>query len=349
MSIYLNEIYQETLKNTMNYLPDKNSSFLITGATGLIGSFIVDVFHFANEHGHRHKVYVVGRSFDKLKSRFDYPDDLIECVQQDVCNPITGIQKVGYVVHAASNADPKSYAAYPAETLLTNIEGTKNVLDYCRLNGSKMLLTSTFEVYGKKNGLDIYTEEDFGNIDINAIRSCYPESKRSAEILLRCYVQQYGVKGYIARLCSVYGPTMLPSDNKAHAQFIHKGICKENVVLKSRGEQRRTYMYVADAVSAIFTIMNNGKIGEAYNISNEKSVATIAEVASEVASIAGTKVIYELPDANESRGYSRPQNCILDNCKLRALGWSGKYNLHDGLYETMEILDTKTSHTPKVC
>lgn len=332
-------IYQKTLEQSISILPDKDSSFLITGATGLIGSFIVDLFHCANLHGHSHHVYALGRSIERLQKRFCYHDDLITLVQQDVCDPFSDkLPNADYVIHAASNADPRTYAQYPAETLLTNVYGTRNVLEYCRKCESKLVLLSTFEVYGKAADRDVYDETSFGVIDANSIRSCYPESKRCAEILVRCYTEEYGIKGVIARLCSIYGPTMLASDNKAHAQFIRNAVNNEDIVLKSAGSQRRSYLYVADAVSAIFAILTKGSIGEAYNVSNENSVATIAEVAREASKIAGTKVVYQIPDETESRGYSKPQNCILNNTKLKDLGWNGKYSLSQGLKETIDIL-----------
>lgn len=84
--------------------------------------------------------------------------------------------------------------------------------------------------------------------------------------------------------------------------------------------------------------MLSGQNGEIYNISNENSVASIADVAKMCADIAGTEVVFDLPDSTEARGFSRSKNCILDNEKLRALGWKGIYSLRDGLEETLEYL-----------
>lgn len=137
---------------------------------------------------------------------------------------------------------------------------------------------------------------------------------------------------------SVYGPTMLKSDSKAHGQFIKNALNKENIVLKSKGEQRRTYSYVVDVVSGIFKVLFNGLNGEVYNIANENSIASIAEVASICAEIAGTNVVFDLPDKIEKKGFSQSKDCILDNSKLKSLGWNGKYTLKQGLVETIESL-----------
>ena len=106
----------------------------------------------------------------------------------------------------------------------------------------------------------------------------------------------------------------------------------------SKGEQRRTYCYVIDAVTGLLCVLGKGSVGETYNISNEESIVTIAEVAKTVADIVGTKVVFDIPDEIEKKGFSKPQNCILDNQKLKSLGWKGKYDIKAGLKECIDIL-----------
>ena len=206
------------------------------------------------------------------------------------------------------------------------------------------MLTSSFEVYGSIDGVSLYNENMSGIIDQTILRNGYPESKRCCELLLRSYVDEYNINAVIARLPSVYGPRMLKNDSKAHAQFIRNALNKENIVLKSKGEQTRTYCYVVDVVSAIFMVLEKGKKGEIYNVSYENSIASIADVAKTCAEIAGTKVVFECPDEIEAKGFSNSQDCILDNKKLKAIGWEGKYSLYDGLKETIETLRVYDSY-----
>lgn len=342
MDIIKNKKYLDSLEKIAQNLSVKEGHILVTGATGLIGSCMVDVLLYANrECGCQFQVYAAGRSKEKMQKRFAYVQDEAQLVylEQDVCEPLNGEYELDYIVHAASNADPCAYSLYPAETLLTNIYGTKNMLEYCKEHTkTRLLLTSTFEVYGRVDGVDEYCEDMSGTVNLNQIRSCYPESKRCAEILMRCYGEEYQVDFVIARLCSIYGPTMSATDSKAHAQFIRNALKGQDIVLKSEGLQCRTYCYVMDAVDALFKVLFDGVSGEAYNISNEKSIATIAQVAQTVAKISGTKVTFDLPDEIERKGFSTPQNCILNNEKLRALGWEGRYTLEEGITQTIAIL-----------
>ena len=335
--IYDNPIYRESISRIARELPVSSGKILITGASGLIGTCLVDVFQIANvKFNSSFEIYAMGRNFERLNKCFSGLKD-VHCVAQDVIDPIK-VDGLDYIIHAASMADPKSYALYPVETILTNVVGTKNILDYCKENkGTRALLTSSFEVYGKLDQ-DEYAEDDFGIIDNNQLRNCYPESKRSSEYLFRAYHDEYGVDCLIARLSSIYGPTMLENDSKAHAQFIRNALKQEDIVLKSEGKQKRTYCYVIDAVSALLTVLFKGESCEAYNIANEQSIASIAEVAKTVADIVGTKVVFDLPDAIEAKGFSKPQNIILKTDKLKSLGWKGQYSLIDGMTETLNIL-----------
>ncbi len=342
MDIINSRYYLDEINIIAKDIPIIEGSVLVTGASGMIGSVFIDSILMSNrEYGNKITVFALGRNKDRLSARFSYAKDNkdLHFVVQDVTDPLLLDDPVDYIVHLASNTDPVAYSLYPAETLLTNIYGTKNLLDYCKEHKrTRILGASSFEVYGKIPNQDVYKEEDSGEIDLNQVRSCYPESKKCSEILMRCYQKEHDVDFVIARLCSIYGPTMSQSDSKAHAQFIRNGVSHNDIVLKSKGLQRRTYCYVMDAVSALLYVLFKGHNGEVYNISNEKSIATIAEVAHTVAEICHTEVVYDFPDNIEQEGYSRPQNCILDNSKLKSLGWTGGYDLEKGLRSTIDII-----------
>lgn len=332
--------YREALEKVIPEIAISDGRILVTGASGLIGSCLIDLLVLANNYGRSFDVYALGRDKTKLQNRFSAfkGSDMLHFVEQDIQTPLDRSIHYDYIIHGASNADPRNYALYPLETMLINLEGARNVLNYCRdHSATRVIMLSSFEVYGYA-GKDVYQESDAGVIDHNMIRSCYPESKRCMELLTRCCVEEYGVNVVIGRLSSIYGPTMLKDDSKAHAQFIRNALRGKDIVLKSKGGQRRTYCYVIDAITGLLCVLGKGVVGEAYNISNEDGVVTIAEVARTIAKIAGVTVISDIPDEIERKGFSKPQNCILENLKLKSLGWQGKYDIKTGLNECMKIL-----------
>lgn len=318
---------------------------LIAGASGLIGTVMVDcIMKLNDKYNTEFKVYALGRNVKKLEEVFGVymgRKDFLSVIC-DVNDRVPYMGSVDYVIQAASNTHPLAYSLKPIETIKTNIIGTDRLLDYARkYEAKRFLFLSSVEIYGDNVGTkDSFEEFDLGYLDCNTVRAGYPESKRLGESLCRAYEAQYGLDIVIARLCRVYGPTMKSDDTKALSQFIKRAVKNENIILKSKGEQFYSYIYVMDAVKAIFAILDKGMQGEAYNVSSEKSDITLKELAQKLANISSTKVKYEIPDEEEMRGYSKATKAILNNGKLKGIGWKESYNIEQGLKETVEILKT---------
>ena len=325
----------------------RNTSIIISGASGLIGTFIVDVLMHKNLHDDLNcKIYALGRNMRKAQERFtDYlTDSHFTFIVHDINTPLKTIGgKVDYILHMASNTHPADYASDPVGTILTNIIGLNNLLIFSLEHGTKrFLFTSTVEVYGENMGdIDKFSEEYCGFINIAKARSGYPESKRCGETLCQSYIQQYGLDVVIPRLPRTYGPTMLKTDSKAVAQFIHKAVDGEDIVLKSAGTQLYSYGYVADVAAGVFTVLFSGKSGEAYNIADETSDITLKELAGIAAGHAGKNIVFEIPDAKEKAGYSAATKAVLDSRKLQALGWMAHYGIREGITRTIDILSGK--------
>lgn len=336
-------LYLEDLAQVADAIPQglDHKSFLITGASGLIGALLTSgLLYYNHQSGKSLHVYAMGRNLKRLQACFDQDNNnsLLTLVPQDIQLPINDSLSFDYIVHLASNADPKAYAAHPAGTITTNVIGTYNVLEYARKHPEcKVFIASTMEVYGRMFAGSRITEDEYGLIDFNKVRSGYPEGKRVSELMLRSYIEEYGINGVIGRLGYIYGPTMTESDSKVVAQFIRKALAHEDIILKSKGEQKRSYCYVSDAAAGILNILFNGE-AEAYNIANKESNITICDMAKTVADIAGKKVVFDLPDADEKKGFSASQDALLNEDKLRGLGWLPRYTLEDGIKRTLQIL-----------
>lgn len=305
-------------------------SFLVTGANGLIGSYLVDYLDFAGA-----KVYAMSRSIEKLEKRFRNKTN-VKLIEQDLNEPMDIDISFDYVIHTASNSHPLAFSKDPVGTMKTNLFGTINLLEHIKNKGGKFLYLSTGEIYGNNIDHD-FTEEDLGVVDTKIARSCYPESKRAAETLCVSYNSQYNVDVNVARLCYVYGPTITEDNSRADAQFLRNALNKENIVLKSKGKQKRTYCYVADAVSALLFILLNGKNIEVYNIANPHSIVSVAQYAQNLADIAGVELKFELPREIEAKGYSNQADSILSAQKLIDMGWKPLYDIKQGLENTIKI------------
>lgn len=217
-----------------------------------------------------------------------------------------------------------------------NLFGTMNLLELAKKSNSKFLYLSSGEIYGNNIDHD-FTEDDLGAVDTKLARSCYPESKRAAETLCVSYCDQFGIHTNIARLCYVYGHTITDDNSRADAQFLRNVLLGKDIVMKSQGLQRRTYCYVADAVSALLFILLNGVKSEVYNIANPNSIATIAQYAQILANIAKVNLKFELPDEIEQKGYSKQADSILSAQTLISCGWNPFYDLKNGLEHTFKI------------
>ena len=323
----------------------KDKSVMISGATGLIGSFLIDTLLKANEkYGLNCTVYALGRSEERIKARFGAfaEDPHFVYIKYDVKKPLerADLGAVDFILHLASNTHPMQYSTDPIGTITTNIIGLQNLLDFAVAhNTERFAFASSNEIYGENRGdVEFFTEDYCGYINCNTMRAGYPESKRCGEALCQAYKAQKGLDVVIPRLTRSYGPTMLMTDTKAISQFIRKGIAGEDIVLKSAGTQYYSYTYVADAVSGLLHVLLKGENGEAYNIADERSDIMLKDLAAAIAGIAGKKVIFELPDAVEAAGYSKATKARLDGSKLKKLGWSAKYDIQSGMERTINVL-----------
>lgn len=324
----------------------QHSSFLLSGGTGLIGSFLVDVLMERNRaYDQDCTIYVLGRNRERARQRFAPYDGnpLCRFLQQDINLPLDDSllpEALGYVVHLASNTHPVAYATEPVATITANIIGTNNLLmTAVNHHATRFAFASSNEIYGENRGdTELFDEKYCGYIDCNTLRAGYPESKRCGEALCQAYIKQYGLDCVIPRLTRSYGPTLLKSDTKALSQFLAKALAGEDIVLKSAGTQYYSYTYVADAVSGLLTVLLKGETGLAYNIADVRSDIMLKDLAAIIAESVGRKVVFELPNATEAAGFSRATKARLDSSRLQALGWNAHYDIRQGLQRTIAML-----------
>lgn len=345
MNLYDNSLYIDdlcyTASSDLPWEKLQNKNVMLSGATGLVGSFLIDVLLHKNIGC---TVYALGRNEQKAKERFSrwVDDPHFIFIPYDVKLPFTrnDLGTVDYILHLASNTHPMQYSTDPIGTITTNIIGVQNLLDFAvEHHATRFAFASSNEIYGENRGdVEFFDENYCGYINSNTMRAGYPESKRCGETLCQAYKAQKGLDVVIPRPTRSYGPTMLMSDTKAISQFIKKGIAGEDIVLKSAGTQFYSYTYVADAVAGLLTILLKGENGEAYNIAEEHSDIMLKDLAAIIAGINGKEVVFEIPDAVEAAGYSTATKARLDGHKLQALGWKPRYDIKSGMERTIQIL-----------
>lgn len=312
-----------------------NSSFLITGGSGMICSAVADIVFYLNRAKDANiKIYFASRRREEIERRFQANDNW-GYVEFDATKDYATQKEVDYLIYGASNADPATVGKYPVETILMNTAGFNNVVKNTTFK--RGLYISSSEVYGN-DAVAPYKEDAYGYVDILNPRACYPVAKRLAETLCASYGAEYDKDFVTVRPGHIYGPTISPRDSRASAEFSRLARDGKDIVMKSAGNQLRSYCYVYDCASAILAILINGEKSNAYNISNPNSIVTIKQMAEAFAAAANVNLIQEEASAAEKASYNLMTNSSLNSEKLEGLGWKASYGLEAGTKRTIEIL-----------
>ena len=308
----------------------EGKKILITGASGLIGRAIVTEL-LSHEWKKPAKVVALVRDENRARECFKaLPQANLEYLVCDVCDLQPQDMGVDYVIHGANHTASRSFVEQPADVISGAVKGTENVLNFARANKVKGLVyLSSMEVYGSPETDGKIYENSPSYLDSTSVRSSYPESKRLCECLCAAYYSQYGVPAKVVRLTQTLGEGVAYNDNRLFAELARCVIEGRDVVLKTTGETRRSYLYVGDAVSAILTVLGSGKCCEAYNAANESTYCSVINLAQTVAATFGdgkVKVVIDTEGA-ESRGFAPTLKMNLATDKLRNLGWKAETDL----------------------
>lgn len=350
MRLIENRRYREALRRLIEAFPRwdrlEGKTLYLSGGSGMLGSLLIDAVMTRNESlpaARRCGITASGRNRRAAEERLApwLDDPMFTFKEWDVTQPLSGAPEAAdFWIHAASATHPVAYATEPENTILANVLGARNLLDQAAgTAGSRFLLLSSVEIYGENRGDTERFQEDYcGYLNCNTLRGGYPEAKRVSEALCQAYIAEKDVDAVIIRLPRCYGPTMRMTDSKAIAQFIKKSVRREDIVLKSEGRQLYSYAHAFDAVLGILWVLLAGERGRAYNLADERSDIQLRDLAQIAADHAGTRVVFDLPDETERRGYSTASKALLDASRLRALGWSARYDIGAGVRETVDIL-----------
>lgn len=323
------DIFAEDINNiaAADFIPWKKLSgktVLITGATGLIGRTLVYGLHRANKiHGINVRVLALVRDRARAEERFNeiLSDGMLTLVVGNVENMPVISESVDYIVHGASQTASREFVNHPVETLQTALNGTMNLLQLGKEKDIKgFVYLSSMEVYGYPEKGHKVKEDEIGRFEPQNMRNSYPIGKIVSENLCCSYAKEYGIPAMSIRLTQTFGAGVNYNDTRVFAYFARCVKEKTNIVLKTKGETERCYLYTTDAATAILTVLLNGKAGEIYNAADESTYCSIEKMAEQVAKSAGIEVVYDIQDT-AANGFPDTLYMNLDTSKLQKLGW----------------------------
>ena len=311
-------------KSAVNWRMYQDRTVLITGATGRLGRYIAETLADVDlQYNLNMRILGLARNEKKAREIFDNLLDLpnVEFIYQDVNEPIEYDGKIDYIFHTAGPAAPKDYDT-PTNTLWAHVNGTHNVMECARTHQTKRVFyVSTVETYGAWDSDEKIKETDMGIMQHLNSRACYPEAKRLCETMLATYKQEYGISYCGVRLCHTLGPGVALDDGRGFAEFMDCVLKNEDIVLHSDGGAMRTYTYVADAVNAMFLIMDKGE-DALYNVANEANLISIRDLAEMMVTLLPDRTCkVRFSEEAAKLQYLPFKLAILDTSKVRDLGW----------------------------
>lgn len=307
---------------------------LITGGAGFIGSNLAELLL---EKGH--EVTVVDNLITGSEQNIQHlnSNSSFNYLRHDITNPLPEDLEADAIFHLASPASPnanspRSFIAYPIETLLTNSQGTYKLLEFAKKKNAKFLFASTSEVYGDPE-ISPQPETYFGNVNPNGVRSVYDEAKRFGEAITFAYLRKFDLDVRIVRIFNTYGPRMQPDDGRVVSNFINQALKNQNITIYGDGLQTRSFCYVDDLIDVLEKAMfSEGTKGEVINIGNpdERTIKEIAELIKEMTNSDSEIVFEKLPEDD-------PKKRQPDISKAQTLlSWEPKVTLEEGLSKTIE-------------
>ena len=310
-----------------------SAKFLITGATGLIGSTLVRCLLALNKDI---QITCPIRNLKKVKAIYGEEVETIRFIECDLLtylNKLTEEDGFKYIIHCASPTSGKYMTEHPVDTYMLAIDSTRAILEYARKVQTDIVYVSSLEYYGQNFDDTMITENMQGFVNSTDSRSSYPLGKRAAEYLCVAYAKQFDVNVKVARLTQTFGAGVSADDNRVFAQFARSVIEGKNIVMHTKGESAKPYCYTIDCVSAILYIILKGEKGEAYNVANQETYISIKDMANFLCTHFNPqlKVIIE---EHPEMGYAPVTKLNLSTEKLKSLGWLPRY----GLYEMFDRL-----------
>lgn len=347
------DIIQEDMSTILNSLSRierlKEKSIYITGATGMIASYLIYFFIYLNEkQNFRINIFANGRSFEKVKKRYGAfsEKDYFNFVQADVNDPFPSDVTVDYIIHAASLASPQHYGSNPVETMLPNTVGMWRLLEASKnLPLQGFLFFSSSAVYGDSVDETPVNESCPTLLDFTMQGNFYGVSKQCGEALGRAYLAEYSVPFKSARIFHSYGPTMdILHDKRLFSAFTRNIIERRDLEIKGDGLAIRSFCYLSDTIIGLLLILLDGENGQSYNVGNPWQTYTVLELASKLATAfhdRGISVCMKEDKQGEDGYLTIPKKHVspFSIDKLEHLGFAPTVSVEEGFKKTVTAIE----------
>lgn len=309
-------------------------TILVTGAAGCIGSNLCLTLLNRGDYVVGIDNFITGqkKNIEELRKhpRFSF-------FEHDIANQwphilVQSVTNVSQIYHLACPTGVPNLTRLAEEMIDTCSTGTKNVLEYARKTGSRVIFTSSSEVYGdpKESPQKVsYT----GNVNPTGLRSPYEEGKRFSESLCAMYGRKYHVDVRIVRVFNTYGPRMSMKDERVIPVLLQQAFSNKPLTIHGDGTQIRTFCYVDDLVNALTTVMEDGVAGSVYNAGSDKQVTIhyLATMIQKITKSTATVVSISRPSHDH-------QSRLPDLSELKKLGWKLTVPLTAGLEKTIQSM-----------
>lgn len=343
----VSRIIQEDIENLAHSLNPllahfEGKRFLITGAGGFLGRYMVLLLQYLNEHRLKNKLsaYLLDNFVTGYEQQVIGENDHLIFKRHNVIEPFQIDQPIDYIIHNAGIASPVYYTKYPIETMDVGTVGTRNMLELARKKHIKsFLFASSSEVYGDPDDRYVPTPETYnGNVSVTGPRACYDESKRFGETLCLTYGRVFGVPVKIVRPFNVYGPGIRPDDYRVLPNFIEHALRKEPLPIHGDGRSTRSFCYINDAIEAFFRVLFSEANGECFNVGNPEPEISVKDLAKLVAAAMPHPVdLLHIEPSHAVYALNDPKRRCPDIRKIQStVGFNPKYDLKTGLKRTID-------------
>ncbi len=324
----------------MDLSPLKGKNVLITGANGLIGTYLIYMLHLSNlEKGTEINIEAVSRSSPNQALREIFSNGYtFHSVDLNLPDSLDRLQKADFIIHGATYAQPGKFLRNYLDTMHLNTVVTERLLQKAKADKAGFLFMSSSEVYGEPDAGNIPTQEEFPGLcsPVN-VRAIYSEAKRMGETLCFAYRSYENVNAKIARISMTYGPGVSAGDERVLAQFIRQALSNKEIVMLDNGSKVRTFCYISDCALMLLKIMLYGT-ELVYNVGGKENI-TIRKLAEEICAITGSKLSVQenSGQAAAEKVKVSPQQVQLDISRVCSeFGLDNFKPMSEGLKRTIE-------------